>query len=63
MGIYVAASEEELASSQSKLRQILFAIFKMFQKKQVVDVNNEDSLDWSILQISTKTKKYPFTDE
>ncbi|KAJ8038399.1 Protein odr-4-like [Holothuria leucospilota] len=57
MGIYVAASEEELASSQSKQRQILFAIFKMFQKKQVMDVKNEDSLDWSILQISTKTKK------
>ncbi|PIK45672.1 hypothetical protein BSL78_17469, partial [Apostichopus japonicus] len=57
MGIYVAASDEELNKSQSKLRQILFAIYKLFQKKHLSPLTGAESLDWSILQISTKTKK------
>lgn len=57
MGIYAAGPEDELANSQSKLRQILFAIYKLFQKKQVLSLAGDEILDWIVLQISTRTKK------
>lgn len=56
LGLFAVGTPEELAAAQPKLRQVLFAVFKVIAKDQRMSLNSEVS-DRIQLQICTLTRK------
>ncbi|KAL1441401.1 hypothetical protein MTO96_001044 [Rhipicephalus appendiculatus] len=56
LGLFAVGTPEELAAAQPKLRQVLFAVFKVIAKDQRMSLNSEMS-DRIQLQICTLTRK------
>lgn len=56
LGLFAVGAPEELAAAQPKLRQVLFAVFKVIAKDQRMALNSEMS-DRIQLQICTLTRK------
>ncbi|XP_054919557.1 protein odr-4 homolog isoform X3 [Dermacentor andersoni] len=56
LGLFAVGTPEELAAAQPKLRQVLFAVFKVIAKDQRMSLNSQVS-DRIQLQICTLTRK------